>query len=50
VQGVTERNIVKGMPREKARRQPLVEAGGIEQIKEKVAAARPATGLRRFII
>jgi len=44
VQDLTERNIVKGMPREKARWQALVEAGGIEQIKKEVAAARPATG------
>src|SRR5260370_5903981 len=36
VEDLTERNIVKGMSREEARRQALVEAGGIEQIKEEV--------------
>ena len=36
VDELTDRNIVKGMPREEARRQALLEAGGIEQIKEEV--------------
>jgi len=36
VDEVTERNMIKGMTREEARRQALVEAGGIEQIKEEV--------------
>jgi hypothetical protein len=33
---LTDRNIAKGMPQNEARRQALVEAGGIEQIKEEV--------------
>lgn len=36
VEELTVRNLVKGMTREAARRQALVEAGGIEQIKEEV--------------
>ncbi|MGH9720794.1 MAG: ABC transporter permease, partial [Bryobacteraceae bacterium] len=36
VDELTDRNVVRGMPREKARRQALVEAGGVEQIKEEV--------------
>ena len=36
VEELTHRNIGKGMPREIARRQALLEAGGIEQIKEEV--------------
>jgi hypothetical protein len=45
VQDLTERNIVKGMPREKARRQALVEAGGMEQIKEEVREVRLGHGI-----
>lgn len=36
VEELTDGNIAKGMPRDVARRQALVEAGGIEQIKEEV--------------
>lgn len=36
VDELADRNIVKGMTRVEARRQALVEAGGIEQIKEEV--------------
>ena len=36
VEEMTDRNIVKGMTRKAARRQALIEAGGIEQIKEDV--------------
>jgi predicted permease len=36
VEELTDRNIGRGVPREEARRQALVEAGGIEQIKEEV--------------
>src|SRR3954470_10322301 len=36
VEDLTDRNIAKGMPLEAARRQALVDAGGIEQIKEEV--------------
>lgn len=36
VEELTDRNIGKGMSREEARREALVEAGGLEQIKEKV--------------
>ena len=36
VEEVTERNIIRGMRREEALRRALVEAGGIEQIKEDV--------------
>jgi predicted permease len=36
VEDLTDRNIVKGMSREQAKRHALVEAGGIEQIKEEV--------------
>src|SRR6202790_5421235 len=39
VEDLTDRNIVKGMPREEARRQALVEAGGIELVKEEVRKA-----------
>src|SRR5580704_10932473 len=39
VEELTDRNVVKGMPREVARREALVEAGGIEQIKEEVREA-----------
>jgi predicted permease len=45
VDELTDRNIVKGMPREEARRQALVEAGGIEQIKEKVREAWLGQGI-----
>lgn len=33
---LTERNLLKGMNREEARRQALVEMGGMEQVKEEV--------------
>src|SRR5260370_31829276 len=36
VEELTDRNIAKGMPLEAARRQALVETGGIEQIKVEV--------------
>jgi len=36
VDELTERNLAKGMPRGEARRMAMVEAGGIEQIKEAV--------------
>src|SRR3954469_13411120 len=36
VQDLTDRNLSKGMPRDLAHRQALVDAGGIEQIKEDV--------------
>lgn len=36
VEELTDRNIRQGMPQEEARREALVEAGGIEQIKEEV--------------
>src|SRR4051812_29922308 len=39
VDELTDRNIASGMPRQQARRQALVEAGGIEQIKEEVREA-----------
>lgn len=39
VEELTDRNIGKGMSRDKARREALVEAGGVEQIKEKVRGA-----------
>lgn len=39
VEDLTDRNIVKGMSHEEARRQALVEAGGIEQVKEEVRDA-----------
>jgi predicted permease len=36
VDELTDRNMAKGLPREDARRQALVETGGIEQVKEEV--------------
>src|SRR5689334_23543612 len=36
VEEITDRNIRQGMPRAEARRQALLEAGGIENIKERV--------------
>jgi predicted permease len=45
VDELTERNIANGMPREEARRQALVEAGGIEQIKEEVREAWLGQGI-----
>jgi predicted permease len=45
VDDLTDRNIVRGMPREEARRQALVEAGGIGQIKEEVREAWLGSGI-----
>lgn len=45
VEELTDRNIAKGMPREVARRHAMVEAGGIEQIKEKVREAWLGQGI-----
>ena len=45
VDELTDRNIAKGVPREEARRQALVEAGGIEQIKEEVREAWLGQGI-----
>jgi predicted permease len=39
VEELTDRNLAKGMPPEEARRQALIEAGGIDQIKEEVREA-----------
>ncbi len=36
VEELTDRNVLSGMTREEARRQALVEVGGIEQVKEEV--------------
>src|SRR6185369_3265128 len=36
VEDLTDRNLAKGMSREAAKRQALVETGGIEQVKEQV--------------
>ena len=36
VEDLTDRNLANNMPREEARRQALVEMGGIEQVKEQV--------------
>ena len=45
VEELTDRNIAGGMPLEAARRQALVEAGGIEQIKEEVREAWLGQGI-----
>jgi predicted permease len=45
VEELTDRNIARGMPLEAARRQALVEAGGIEQIKEEVREAWLGQGI-----
>jgi len=42
---LTHRNLSRGVPREEARRQALVEAGGIEQIKEEVRLAWLGNGI-----
>jgi predicted permease len=39
VEELTDRNLAKGMAPEEARRQALIEAGGIDQIKEEVREA-----------
>jgi hypothetical protein len=39
VDELTERKSIKGVTREEARRQALMEVGGIEQIKEEVREA-----------
>ena len=45
VEETTERNIIRGMSREEALRQALMEAGGIEQIKEDVRDAWLGRGI-----
>src|SRR4051794_3856076 len=45
VEEMTERNMIRGMSREEALRQALMEAGGIEQIKEDVRDAWLGRGL-----
>ncbi|HEY3837502.1 MAG TPA: ABC transporter permease, partial [Bryobacteraceae bacterium] len=45
VDELTDRKIAGGTPREEARRQALVELGGLEQIKEDVRETRPGIGL-----
>ncbi|MDQ1471704.1 MAG: hypothetical protein QOJ99_3184 [Bryobacterales bacterium] len=45
VDELTDRNIVKGMCGEDARRQALVETGGIEQVKEEVREAWLGQGI-----
>ncbi|MGI8744624.1 MAG: permease prefix domain 1-containing protein [Bryobacteraceae bacterium] len=45
VEDLTDRNLVKGMPHEEARRQARVEAGGIEEIKEEVREAWLGQGI-----
>ena len=45
VEELTDRNFARGMTREAARRQALVEAGGIEQIKEEVREAWLGQGI-----
>ena len=45
VDELTDRNIAKGMPGEEARRQALVEAGSIGQIKEEVREAWLGQGI-----
>lgn len=45
VEELTDRNIARGVPGEEARRQALVEAGGIEQVKESVREAWLGHGL-----
>jgi putative ABC transport system permease protein len=49
VEELTDRNIAGGLPRQEARRQALVEAGGIEQIKEKVREAWLGHGIETAI-
>lgn len=45
VDEMTDRNISRGMPREEARRQALIEVGGVETIKEDVRAAWLGQGI-----
>jgi predicted permease len=45
VDELTDRNIISGIPREEARRQALVAAGGIEQVKEEVREAWLGQGI-----
>ena len=49
VDELTDRNIVKGMPTGEARRQALVEAGGIEQIKEEVRGTWLGAGIEAAV-
>ena len=45
VEELTDRNIAEGMHLEEAQRQAVLEAGGIEQVKEKVRDARLGHGI-----
>ncbi len=49
VEELTDRNIAKGMIREEARRQALMEAGGIENIKEEVREAWLGHGIETTV-
>src|SRR4051812_44363308 len=49
VDELTDRKIGRGIPREEARRQARVEAGGIEQIKEEVREAWLGHGIETTV-
>lgn len=46
---LTDRNIIRGMSRQEARRRALVETGGIEQIKEEVREAWLGQGIETTV-
>jgi len=48
VELLTEEKMKEGRPRAAARRQALIELGGVEQVKEEVRAARPGRLLENF--
>ncbi|HTM39068.1 MAG TPA: ABC transporter permease [Terriglobales bacterium] len=45
----TEQNLAKGMTQEAARRAARIELGGVEQVKEKIRAARTGASLETFV-
>src|SRR5215217_4816787 len=50
VELLTEKKLKEGMNEQDARREALVETGGVEQVKEEVRASRTGFGFEAFIM